>query len=72
MENKYPWAANKFKLERAIGKVGREGDKVIKEYYIKIGGLVLDTGTDNPVIEHEEPETFTVPTTRRGRPKKDA
>lgn len=39
----YAWAANPSKLQRAVDKVGAEGtEEQIKEYYIKLGGRVLE------------------------------
>ncbi len=42
MSNTYLWAANQSKLLRAITKTKSTNEAVIKEEYIRIGGLVLD------------------------------
>lgn len=53
MENKYPWAVNPAKLQRAIAKVapknGTEED--IKAEYILIGGLVREVEAEEVSIE---------------------
>lgn len=45
------WAANKLKLQRAIQKAKLEtaepDEEMIKEWYIKLGGLVLKEGKKN-------------------------
>ncbi len=48
---KYPWAANREKLERAIGVVGHSASEdEVKAEYIRIAGLVLnDDGTKGEV-----------------------
>ena len=59
MSNKYTWAANPSKLQRAIAKVapknGTEED--IKAEYILIGGLVcemeIEEGVEEVSIEEE-------------------
>lgn len=40
--NMYKWAVNSLKLERAIKKVGKDDEDLIKEQYILLGGKVLD------------------------------
>jgi len=38
--NKYDWAVNQNKLQRAIGKAGNGNEGAIKELYIEMGGLL--------------------------------
>lgn len=59
---KYPWAANKLKLQRAIDFLGGDDEKELKKYYKKIGGLILkedeDTNKNSDLdAKPEEPET---------------
>lgn len=67
----YAFAANPFKLQRAIAAVGRD-EAAVKAEYIRLGGLLVDghgpdvavtvdlppttTGTTEPeIVEAEEP-----------------
>lgn len=60
MENKYSWAVNPAKLQRAIAKVAiRNGsEEDVKAEYILIGGLVreveVEEGVEEVSVEGEE------------------
>lgn len=64
MQN-YPWAANREKLARAVGKVGPDASEAtVREEYVRIAGLVLnDDGTKDtgplPEVLKNEPEEDT-------------
>jgi len=44
MSKDYSWAQNKFKLQRAL-QVYPENEQMCKEFYIRLGGLVLGETT---------------------------
>ena len=55
----YTWAVNKLKLERAIKNFGEDAtESLIKEYYIKLGGLVAPEKirATAPIIEQPKEE----------------
>lgn len=45
----YPFAANPFKLQRAIAAVGRD-EAAVKAEYIKLGGLIVAGYEDEEVV----------------------
>jgi len=74
MGNKYPWAVNPSKLQRAIAKVapknGNEED--IKAEYILIGGLVREEEIEEGVEEVSIDNEGTDEAPKKKRTKKNA
>lgn len=56
---KYNWAVNKIKLQRAIAKVGELDEEAVKKEYILIGGL-LERGYETEAVT-TEPTHLEVP-----------
>jgi len=46
----YEWAQNKQKLVRAIQACGETNEQQIKDYYVKLGGLLLDVPAEPVAI----------------------
>ncbi len=42
MNKKFIWASNLIKLQRAIANTKSEEDSIVKEEYIRLGGLVVE------------------------------
>ena len=57
----YPWAANEFKLQRAIAAVGRE-EEAVKAEYIKLGGLLIRDSEPTVAVTVDLPPTTTAST----------
>jgi len=75
----YAFAANPFKLQRAIATVGRE-EAAVKAEYIRLGGLLVEGHepeiVEEPVVIEEVAETFAenieAPVEPSPKPKKAA
>jgi len=52
----YAFAANPFKLQRAIAAVGRD-EALVKAEYIKLGGLLVEGYGPDVVVEAPHPTT---------------
>jgi len=52
----YAFAANPFKLQRAIAAVGRD-EAAVKAEYIKLGGLLVEGYGPDVVVEAPHPTT---------------
>lgn len=70
----YTWAANPFKLQRAIAAVGRE-DAAVKAEYVKLGGLLIEDSELEvvaPVAVEETAVELPTPEVSQEKPKKVA
>jgi hypothetical protein len=74
MENKYSWAVNPAKLQRAIAKVAiRNGsEEDVKAEYILIGGLVREVEVEEGVEEVSIEEEGTDEAPKAKKAKKNA
>lgn len=52
----YAFAANPYKLQRAIAAVGRD-EALVKAEYIKLGGLLVEGYAPDVVVEAPHPTT---------------
>lgn len=52
----YAFAANPFKLQRAIAAVGKD-EALVKAEYIKLGGLLVEGHEPHVAVTHEVDET---------------
>lgn len=58
----YPWAANVFKLQRALAAVGTEDEAALKAEYVKMGGLLIeDSEPTVATVVVDEPVTVSEP-----------
>lgn len=73
----YPWAANVFKLQRAIAAAGPD-EAAIKAEYVKMGGLLIGDPEPTVAVVHTQEEitvsepTFAEKVEEEPKPKKVA
>lgn len=80
MSDRYSWATNPLKYQRAIGKLGSDAsESELKEEYVRIGGMLPEDFIYGQAPSHvtvEIPESDVMPIVdeepkkKRGRPSK--